>query len=219
MSATAPADARLRTALLAAGVALGMGGLAYASVPLYRLFCQVTGFGGTPRVGLEMALVAPGAVAGTTVRVRFDANVRRGLPWQFHPVATMEDLPLGERRIAFYRVTNLSDRPVTGIATFNVTPEAAGRYFAKIQCFCFNEQTLQPGETVDMPVVYYVDPAIRDDPDAGRIEEITLSYSFFPVDAPRQQPAIRATGAAEVAARSLWPPQAPRDKGSAKGFR
>lgn len=195
--------ARRRTAWLAAGVAVGMVGLAYASVPLYRIFCQVTGFGGTPRVAADAPLAAPGAVAGTTIRVRFDANVRRGLPWDFRPVETMADLPLGERRIAFYRVTNRSDQPVTGMATFNVTPEAAGAYFAKIQCFCFNEQTLAPGESVDMPVVYYVDPAIRDDPDASKIEEITLSYSFFPVDAPKQPAGLRATGSAEVAARRL----------------
>jgi cytochrome c oxidase assembly protein subunit 11 len=147
----------------------------------------------------------PAPVNAREVRVRFDGNVRGGLPWTFEPIETKVDLRLGERRIAFYRVTNHSDRPLTGIATFNVTPEAAGSYFSKVQCFCFNEQTLQPGETVDMPVVYYVDPAIEQDPDARKIEEITLSYSFFPVDAPKQPTGIRATGSAQVAPRRAAP--------------
>ncbi|MFN7174494.1 MAG: cytochrome c oxidase assembly protein, partial [Thermaurantiacus tibetensis] len=187
------------TALLAASVAAGMVGLAYASVPLYRLFCQVTGFGGTPMVAADAA-ATPEPVAGTSIRVRFDGNVRRGMPWDFRPAERFVDLPLGERRMAFYHARNTSDAPVTGVATFNVTPEAAGRYFVKIQCFCFNEQTLQPGEAVEMPVIYYVDPAIRDDPDASRIKEITLSYSFFPVEAPTEPAGIRATGMAAIAA-------------------
>lgn len=193
------AAANRRTALLAASVAAGMVGLAYASVPLYRLFCQVTGFGGTPMVAADAA-ATPEPVAGTSIRVRFDGNVRRGMPWDFRPAERFVDLPLGERRMAFYHARNTSDAPVTGVATFNVTPEAAGRYFVKIQCFCFNEQTLQPGEAVEMPVIYYVDPAIRDDPDARRIKEITLSYSFFPVEAPTEPAGIRATGMAAIAA-------------------
>lgn len=189
-----------RTALLAAAVAAGMVGLAYASVPLYRLFCQVTGFGGTPMVAGEADLPPMQAIPGTSIRVRFDGNVRRDLPWTFRPVDTHVDLPIGERRMAFYTATNRSDRAVTGISTYNVSPAAAGRYFVKIQCFCFNEQTLGPGETVDMPVIYYVDPAILDDPEASRIKEITLSYSFFPVEAPSQPPGIRATGMAVIEA-------------------
>jgi len=189
--------APLRTALLAGGLALAMAGLAYASVPLYRLFCQVTGFGGTTRVAEAAAPVAATAVP---IRVRLDGNVRQ-MPWQFRPTERAHTLKVGERRIAWYRATNLTDRPVTGTATYNVSPAAAGRYFVKIQCFCFNEQTLMPGETVDMPVVFYVDPAILEDPDASRISEITLSYTFFPVDSPRQPPAIRATAGPIAAAR------------------
>ena len=172
-----------RTALLAALVVAAMTGLAFASVPLYRLFCQVTGFDGTTMRAAEDA--APGAVAGTSVAVRFDANVARALPWQFKPERTVETVAIGERDMAFYTAKNLSARPVTGTATFNVTPVQAGKYFTKIQCFCFNEQTLQPGEEVRMPVVFYVDPAILDDPDARKISEITLSYTFFPVDQPK----------------------------------
>lgn len=194
------AAANTRTALLAGGVALGMVGLAYASVPLYRLFCQVTGFGGTPMVATDARAQFPQAVPGTSIRVRFDGNVRRGMPWAFRPAERFVDLPVGERRMAFYHARNLGNSAVTGVATFNVTPEAAGRYFVKIQCFCFNEQTLAAGQAVEMPVIYYVDPAILDDPEASRIREITLSYSFFPVEAPKQPAGVRATGMAAIAA-------------------
>jgi cytochrome c oxidase assembly protein subunit 11 len=189
-----------RTGLMAAGLAVAMVGAAYASVPLYRLFCQVTGFGGTPMVRTEAT--AP-ATTGKPMRVRFDGNVRGGLPWTFTPTERVVDLPSGERRITWYRATNTSSEPVTGVATYNVSPTAAGAYFAKIQCFCFNEQTLQPGESVEMPVVFYVDPAIADDPDAAKIEEITLSYSFFPVEKRTQPAGIRATGEARIPARKL----------------
>jgi cytochrome c oxidase assembly protein subunit 11 len=190
--------ARVRTALVAGAVAIGMVGLAYASVPLYRVFCQVTGFGGTTQVADSQAFdIAPVA---RTMRVRFDGNVRN-VAWSFRPVDNSSEPRIGERRMAYYRATNLSDRPVTGMATYNVSPAAAGRYFVKIQCFCFNEQTLGPGESVDMPVIYYVDPAILDDPDASRIDEITLSYTFFPVEAPRQPAGLRATGGDALAAR------------------
>ncbi|MCS6987839.1 MAG: cytochrome c oxidase assembly protein [Sphingomonadaceae bacterium] len=192
--------ARTRTAWAAFGIAAAMLGLAFASVPLYRLFCQVTGFGGTPQVAAQGPATAPGPVAGTRIRVRFDGNVRRDLPWEFRPVEPFADLAVGERRMAFYRAVNHGDRPITGVATFNVTPERAGRHFVKVQCFCFNEQTLAPGQAVDMPVVYYVDPAILDDPEARGVEEITLSYSFFPVPEPRQPPSIRATDMAAMRA-------------------
>ena len=172
-----------RTAALAALLVLAMVGLAFASVPLYRLFCQVTGFDGTTMRAAEDN--APGAVAGTSVAVRFDANVSRALPWQFKPERTVETVAIGERDMAFYTAKNLSARPVTGTATFNVTPVKAGQYFTKIQCFCFNEQTLKPGEELRMPVVFYVDPKILDDPEARKISEITLSYTFYPVDQPK----------------------------------
>jgi cytochrome c oxidase assembly protein subunit 11 len=156
-----------------------MTGLAFASVPLYRLFCQVTGFDGTT---MRATSDAPGAVAGKKIAIRFDSNTAPALPWRFKPAQAVETVSLGERDMAFYTAKNLSARSVTGTATFNVTPVWAGKYFNKIDCFCFTEQTLQPGEEVRMPVVFYVDPKIADDPDAGRISEITLSYTFYPVD-------------------------------------
>jgi cytochrome c oxidase assembly protein subunit 11 len=181
---TAIARKNGRTAALAGLLALAMVGLAFASVPLYRLFCQVTGFGGTTQ--MQIGGEAPGAV-GKIVNVRFDANTNSALPWSFEPEKHVDRTALGARKMAFYTARNLSDKPVTGTATFNVTPVQAGQYFTKIQCFCFNEQTLKPGEEVRMPVVYYVDPKIADDPVAREISEITLSYTFYPVDEPRPQ--------------------------------
>jgi cytochrome c oxidase assembly protein subunit 11 len=175
----------VRTGLVAGAVALGMVGLAYASVPLYRMFCQVTGFGGTT----ARAAAAPGeaamkALGGKSIKVRFDGNVR-GLPWQFAPEARQVTVKIGQQNMAFFRAQNIAGEATRGTATFNVSPESAGRYFAKIQCFCFTEQQLAAGQSVDMPVVFYVDPAILDDPDAKDIDEITLSYTFFPAaDAP-----------------------------------
>jgi cytochrome c oxidase assembly protein subunit 11 len=174
-----------RTAALAALLALAMVGLAFAAVPLYRLFCQVTGFGGTPmRVEEVNASLRD---TGKLIKVRFDANTNSALPWQFKPERHVETVAVGARRMAFYTARNLGDRPVVGTATFNVTPAKAGQYFSKIQCFCFNEQLLKPGEEIRMPVVYFVDPKILDDPDASRIDEITLSYTFFPVDSGKTQ--------------------------------
>lgn len=172
--------ANTRVGLMAAGFALSMLGAAYAAVPLYKLFCQVTGFGGTTSV----AASAPKVALAKTIDVRFDGNVS-GLPWTFGPDKRLETVKLGEKRIAFYRVTNNSDQPMTGTATYNVSPETAGGYFTKIQCFCFTEQTLQPHQTVEMPVTYFVNPDLEKDPDARRIEEITLSYTFYPVDKPQ----------------------------------
>ena len=167
-----------RTAALALLLVAAMTGLAFASVPLYRLFCQVTGFDGTTM----RAAAAPGPVAGKEMAVRFDANIAPSLPWRFAPERAREIVTIGEREMAFYTARNLSARPVKGTATFNVSPVQAGKYFSKIQCFCFNEQVLKPGEEVRMPVVYFVDPRILDDPDARSISEITLSYTFYPVD-------------------------------------
>ena len=170
-----------RTAALAALVVVAMAGLAFASVPLYRVFCQVTGFAGTTQ--RAEAADVPGAV-GRLISVRFDANTSSALPWTFEPVDTHRRVAIGARNIALYTARNESERPVTGTATFNVTPSQAGQYFTKIQCFCFTEQTLSPGQEVRMPVIFYVDPAILDDPDARNISEITLSYTFYPVDQP-----------------------------------
>jgi cytochrome c oxidase assembly protein subunit 11 len=163
--------------LMAAGAALAMLGLGYASVPLYRLFCQVTGYGGTTQRA-DSEKLAGVKVAARMIRVRFDANTAPGMPWMFKPQQVTQDLRIGERKIATFEAKNLSGRPITGTAIFNVSPEQAGKYFNKIQCFCFTEQKLMPGQDVRMPVIYYVDPAILDDPGAKNIEEITLSYTF-----------------------------------------
>jgi cytochrome c oxidase assembly protein subunit 11 len=166
-----------RTALWMALVVAAMIGLAFASVPLYRMFCSLTGFGGTPL----RAERAPGAIAGR-IGVRFDANVHPGLPWRFEPEQQRVEIKPGAQTRALYRAQNLSARTWTGQAAYNVSPDQAGKYFKKIQCFCFTEQTLKAGETVDMPVVFFVDPKIKDDPDARDIDEITLSYTFYPVE-------------------------------------
>jgi cytochrome c oxidase assembly protein subunit 11 len=173
-----------RTALLAVLLVCSMTGLAFASVPLYRIFCDVTGFDGTT---MRAAGEAPGAVAGKSVTIRFDANVSQALPWRFRPERSREPVLAGEREMAFYVAQNLSDKKVTGSASFNVTPVQAGKYFNKIQCFCFEQQTLKAGEEVQMPVVYYVDPKILTDPATMDIGEITLSYTFYPVDEPGPQ--------------------------------
>ena len=159
-------------------LALAMIGLAFASVPLYRIFCQVTGFGGATVRAAE----APGAVAGQ-VGVRFDANIDPALPWRFEPAERVRVHP-GERIVVNYRATNLTARTTTGRAIFNVTPTQAGPYFSKIECFCFTEQTLKPGESVLMPVIFFVDPRIRDEDATRSIDEITLSYTFYPVEKP-----------------------------------
>jgi cytochrome c oxidase assembly protein subunit 11 len=178
-----------RTVILSSLFVAVMLCLSFASVPLYRLFCQVTGFGGTTMRGDAAQLPAQQELArlgGKTVSIRFDGNTAPALPWKFEPVKTQESVRIGERRLGFYRATNLSDQPVTGTATYNVSPDTAGRYFVKIDCFCFTEQTLAPGETVDMPVTYYIDPAYLADPDAVKVEEITLSYTFY-----RSAPSVR----------------------------
>jgi cytochrome c oxidase assembly protein subunit 11 len=171
----------LRVAIIAGGVAAGMVGMSYAAVPLYRLFCQVTGFGGTT----QRAEAAPERATDSPVSVRFDANTSGNLAWSFHAVQTSMTVKVGEQNMAYYRATNISGEPVTGTAVFNVTPVQAGAYFNKIQCFCFTEQTLQPGQSIEMPVSFFVDPDMLDDPDAAGIKEITLSYTFYPVDKPK----------------------------------
>jgi cytochrome c oxidase assembly protein subunit 11 len=172
-----------RTGLLAALLAVAMVGLGFAAVPLYRMFCQSTGFAGTTqRADGE---VAPGEVVGKIVSVRLDSNVSPKLKWDFRPEKPTERVAIGAREMAFFTATNLSSVPITGSAVFNVTPEQVGKYFTKIQCFCFTEQTLKPGQTVRMPVTFFVDPKFLDDPDTRDISEITLSYTFYPVDSAR----------------------------------
>ena len=153
-----------------------MGGMSFAAVPLYRMFCQVTGYGGTTK----RAEKASDTVVNRIIRVRFDANVAPGMPWQFQPEQRYVDIKVGENMLAFYKAANTSSESVKGEASFNVSPDIAGMYFNKIQCFCFTEQTLAAGQTVDMPVSFFVDPKIMDDRDADAIQEITLSYTFYP---------------------------------------
>ncbi len=169
---------RRTTAIAVIATVVGMVGLTYASVPLYRLFCQVTGYDGTPRIALGGR---SSAVGDSTIRITFDANTGRDLPWHFVPDQRNMRPRLGEEVLATYSARNLSQKAVTGSAVFNVTPEKAAPYFYKIECFCFTEQVLQPGEEVSMPVLFYVDPAILDDPDARDVKAITLSYTFYPV--------------------------------------
>ena len=171
---------QMRTAVLAVVGICFMTGLAWASIPLYRMFCQVTGLNGTTQRGQQ----APGATE-RMVRVDFDANVSPKLPWKFRPENTSDTVAVGARDMAFFRATNTSDHPITGTATFNVTPAQAGKYFTKIQCFCFTQQTLKPGETARMPVIFFVDPKILADPDASDVQTITLSYTFYPVDSAK----------------------------------
>jgi cytochrome c oxidase assembly protein subunit 11 len=169
-----------RTALAVVSVAAAMLGLGYAAVPLYDLFCRVTGFGGTTQVATEAdaadaALLSAGA---PTISIRFDANTARDMPWTFRPRQVTDTVQIGQRDMAIFEAKNLSSVAVTGTATFNVEPEQAGIHFNKIQCFCFTEQTLQPGQEVTMPVLYFVDPKALDDPAMEGVEQITLSYTF-----------------------------------------
>ena len=170
-----------RTALSLVGVVVVMGALAWAAVPFYDWFCRVTGFAGTTQI----SEAAPDEVLDEMVRVRFDANVDSNLDWTFRPMQARMDLKIGENGLAFYEAVNNSDVPITGTASYNVAPEVAGFYFDKIQCFCFTEQTLQPGERMEMPVSFYVDPAIVKNRDAGWVRDITLSYTFHRTE-PKQ---------------------------------
>ena len=179
-------------------VVFGMIGMSYAAVPLYRIFCQVTGFGGTTQV--STAENAQGVqVIDRPMTVRFDA-MANGLPWAFQPVERRIELKVGESAVAYYRVQNRSDRPSVGTATFNVTPLKAGRYFNKIECFCFTEQRLEPGQSIDMPVLFFIDPEIAKDRNLEEVKTITLSYTFFPVEEeePNQQAASRDRDSGET---------------------
>lgn len=167
------------TATTLAAVAVGMLMLAYASVPLYRLFCQVTGFGGTT---MRADANYTGEVHPETLRVRFNADTDPNLPWRFTPIEKDVTVHIGENRLVAYRVKNEAGTETRGTATYNVTPNLAGKYFNKIQCFCFEEQRLKPGEEVTMPVSFFIDPAILDDPELKGLTNITLSYTFFSYD-------------------------------------
>jgi len=180
MAMTIPASAARKNkrmmAVLVLGV-FGMIGASYAAVPLYKLFCQVTGFGGTTQVAAEESSI----ILDRKMTIRFDA-MANGVPWSFQPVERKVELKVGESAVAYYRATNTSDRTVVGTATFNVTPLKAGQYFNKIECFCFTEQLLEPGQSVDMPVTFFVDPEIAQDRNLEDVKTITLSYTFFPVE-------------------------------------
>jgi cytochrome c oxidase assembly protein subunit 11 len=163
-----------RLGLVMGGVAFGMVGLSFAAVPLYDLFCRVTGYNGTTQRGLA----APGAT-DRTITVRFAAQTDRSLPWRFQAEQPSMTVRLGEEGLAFYTAANRAETPVTGVSVYNVTPEKVGRYFHKVACFCFDEQTLTPGQRVDMPVSFWVDPRIAEDPNTRDVTTITLSYTFY----------------------------------------
>ena len=165
-----------RTAMVLSAVVLAMVGLSFASVPLYRIFCQVTGFGGTTQVADALPAAA---AARRIIEVRFNADVDPSLPWSFQPVERAVSVRVGEPGLAFFRARNLSDRTIVGSATFNVTPLKTGEYFTKVQCFCFEEQLLEPGQSVDMAVSFYIDPEILEDRNVDEVKAITLSYTFF----------------------------------------
>ncbi len=185
-----------RMAVKLGAVVAGMVGLSFASVPLYDLFCRVTGFGGTTMVAEK----APDKALERVVTVRFNADVNSSIHWDFRPDTHAVDVRVGEAMTIAYRAKNLEDRAVIGTATYNVTPEKAGQYFNKIQCFCFTEQKLEPGQSIDMPVNFYVDPAMADDPNMADVKTITLSYTFFRAD---DQSAALATPGKGAAAELL----------------
>ena len=185
MSQPTGSDPRLearnkRLALICGGIFVGMVGAAFAAVPLYQAFCQATGFAGTAR----RAFAPPSTISARTVTVAFDTNVR-GLAWTFTPNVPSQVAHLGESKLAFFKVTNTSDAPLTGRAVYNVTPASAGYFFSKLECFCFKNQTLAPHQSAEFPVVYYVDPRFGQDDDTRTINEITLSYTFFPAPKPK----------------------------------
>lgn len=195
----APSDLNKRNARIAIYCAIGLFGMvgaAYASVPLYRAFCQLTGFDGT----IRKAEAAPAKVLDRKLLIRFDANVR-DLPWSFKPSQVTQEVKIGATGLAFYKVTNNGRTPITGRASYNVVPESAGAYFQKLECFCFNDQTIQPGQSVEFPVVYFVDPQFATDFETKGKTEVTLSYTFFPVEtqqASASAPASPLGGAAKA---------------------
>ncbi|MGB3315988.1 MAG: cytochrome c oxidase assembly protein [Albidovulum sp.] len=179
-------DSNSRIAAMLVGIVVTMGALAWAAVPFYDWFCRVTGYGGTTNVAAENT----SEILDEIVTVRFDANIAPGMPWEFRPMQTEMKLRIGETGMAFYEAFNPTDNPVAGTASYNVAPDLAGYYFDKIQCFCFTEQVLKPGERVEMPVVFYVDPELVKDRDAGRIRNITLSYTFYQIELPEAQASL-----------------------------
>ena len=196
------------TAVVLLSIAGGMVGLAFASVPLYQLFCQVTGYGGTPKTGADVqAAESKGQADKRMITVRFDANVNSSLPWRFQPLQKEITLQGGEQTLAHYSAQNISDRDITGTASFNVTPYKAAIYFNKIDCFCFTEQKLEPGQVASMPVSFYVDPEIFDDPNTREVKTITLSYTFYRVKQEKD-------GKGKLEAKAASNPPAEKERGS-----
>jgi cytochrome c oxidase assembly protein subunit 11 len=187
-------DANKKTLSGLVGVVVMMGALAWASVPFYNWFCRVTGFGGTPGV----AYAGADEILDQTIKIRFDASLNHDMPWEFKPVVREMELRIGETGLAYFEAYNPTDRPIAGQAAYNVTPYEAGGFFNKIECFCFTEQVLQPGERVDMPVSFYVDPEIISDRDAKYTHTITLSYTFYEIDLPEAQAALEQVSETEV---------------------
>ncbi|KGM49455.1 cytochrome c oxidase assembly protein [Pseudooceanicola atlanticus] len=183
-----------KTVLTTVGVVTVMASLGFASVPLYDLFCRVTGFGGVT----QEADAASDEILDETIKVRFDASLDRNMPWEFKPMQREMELRIGETGLAFYEAYNPTDRPVAGSASYNVYPYEAGGFFTKIDCFCFEEQVLQPGERVEMPVTFYVDPEMVEDRDAKYVQTITLGYTFYEIDLPDRQAALETDGTKDV---------------------
>ena len=173
-------DPKQRTLAILVGLVVTMGALGFASVPLYDMFCRVTGYGGTT----AQADAGSDVILDRTINIRFDGSLSSGMPWEFKPAQREMTVRIGETGLAFYEAYNPTDRPIAGQASYNVFPFTAGGYFTKIACFCFTEQVLQPGERLQMPVTFFVDPEIVDDPDGKFVEEITLSYTFYEIDLP-----------------------------------
>lgn len=185
-----------RALVIGVATVAGMMGLSFASVPLYQIFCQVTGFDGTTQTATSL----PGKIVDRDMVVRFNADTDTGLPWAFEPETRQVTVKLGQGALVAYRAVNRANESVTGQAVYNVTPDAAGYYFHKIQCFCFNQQTLKPHETVDMPVYFYVDPELANDPDLAQVQTITLSYTFYPARKDGKQVLSSDAGRAMVSA-------------------
>ena len=175
MSKPSPKDSR-HVGIILGAIVVTMLAMAYAAVPLYKIFCQKTGYGGTPKIAVAASTKT---VGNRLITVRFTASTHRDLPWNFRPLQTSIVVKAGQNGLAFYEATNDADYPIVGMATYNVTPDRAGTYFNKIACFCFEEQLLKPGQTMDMPVQFFIDPEFADDPEMADIDTITLSYTFF----------------------------------------
>jgi cytochrome c oxidase assembly protein subunit 11 len=190
-----PKDKNLRVFTVCIATVATMVGAAYAAVPLYDLFCRVTGYGGTTQVAQYDA----GQILDREIIVRFDASRARGFAWEFEPVERQMTVNVGETALAFYRATNPTDRPITGIATYNVAPFKMGPYFAKLDCFCFEEQTLAPGESMEMPVLFFVDPSMDDERRMDDVRSVTLSYTFFEASDEAAQVAMARQGMADGA--------------------